>query len=323
MQAASLGLPRTKEDECNEEKIAAFEKAAASTKPGPILTVRFLIGPVKEVTEDAMRATRRKEVNRAGMLLDSVAKIDCAPGEFALLATLLTDNAKLVKCDTFASSKESHNRKFQLSFIGVLRAPPTLMHGPPSAETAKSKCNLCEKESAVVQRCSGCSGATYCDRKCQKKDWSAHKLVCSRDDLKKPETNEDPAPPSPPPSDAFIARGQYSGESVVIDLTSLSGFSTAISFKTGATTVKDQTKVGQNLSGSTKFLVKVQTPLMGDGPMMLYDEKRVIQTLCVSPLLSAAVVKFSKTTPKAYFWAVREGDKLRVFIDKAAQMPTW
>eukprot|EP00635_Sarcinochrysidales_sp_CCMP3193_P014477 CAMPEP_0118903478 /NCGR_PEP_ID=MMETSP1166-20130328/8328_1 /TAXON_ID=1104430 /ORGANISM="Chrysoreinhardia sp, Strain CCMP3193" /LENGTH=340 /DNA_ID=CAMNT_0006842705 /DNA_START=108 /DNA_END=1130 /DNA_ORIENTATION=+ len=42
-------------------------------------------------------------------------------------------------------------------------------------------CNHCRKKTANMLRCTKCKTTFYCDKKCQKLDWKAHKRFCSDD----------------------------------------------------------------------------------------------------------------------------------------------
>ena len=39
-------------------------------------------------------------------------------------------------------------------------------------------CNTCHKKLKRYKKCSACLSAAYCDKQCQRGDWSVHKLVC-------------------------------------------------------------------------------------------------------------------------------------------------
>ena len=99
-----------------------------------------------------------------------------------------------------------------------------------------------------------------------------------------------------------------------------------MSLQTGAMIASDTSLPGQDLSGGRRFVVKVQVPMTGGGggrPLLIYDERRVVQTFAESPQLAAAVQRLARGVPKAYFWAVREGDRLRISTDCAAPTPSW
>ena len=51
---------------------------------------------------------------------------------------------------------------------------------PPtgSATCGTHRCGSCQRQGVHLKHCEGCCATRYCDRKCQKRDWSKHKLVC-------------------------------------------------------------------------------------------------------------------------------------------------
>ena len=81
-----------------------------------------------------------------------------------------------------------------------------------------------------------------------------------------------------------------------------------------------------NRHGSKRFIVKAQRPL--DGPLMLlYDDTRGLYHFVAiqrAPQLSAAIAKERAWGGlKAYFFAVREGDSLRIFTEEFAPTQSW
>ena len=47
------------------------------------------------------------------------------------------------------------------------------------ADSVKLDCFYCMKHSECsLKKCAGCNVARYCDRECQKADWSSHKNIC-------------------------------------------------------------------------------------------------------------------------------------------------
>ena len=120
------------------------------------------------------------------------------------------------------------------------------------------------------------------------------------------------------------------GDFVVVDLLAPANLHVATyNFKTGGVTAANSLQPGRkNRHGAKRFVVKVQLPLggqelkTGNRPYqaLIYDETRNVQTKTDSEALSNAVAKFAVAArgPKAFFWASREGDEIRIYIDKAA-----
>ena len=178
-------------------------------------------------------------------------------------------------------------------------------------EEIKALCSHCSKPNAGF-RCAGCAGAAYCNRECQLSNWKIHKKVCPKNHLK-PKVEEEES------TDMKWNTATYDLNSVLIDLSSGQSFMTSISLvKESFSKVENMSKPAQHLHGGNKFVVKVQTPLSGGCVCMIYDEKKSIQTCTDSKQLAEAVVRFQYNGPRAFFWAEREGDKIRIFIDKKA-----
>ena len=81
------------------------------------------------------------------------------------------------------------------------------------------------------------------------------------------------------------------------------------------------------MHGDAVFVVKIQLPMDGVGTMaMIYDRSRSF-TLQMVPLPpnAAAYVRATREFQgnKAYLEAKREGENLRIFIDKRAPTPPW
>mmetsp|Transcript_17891 Transcript_17891/g.29638 ORF Transcript_17891/g.29638 Transcript_17891/m.29638 type:complete len:434 (-) Transcript_17891:278-1579(-) len=80
----------------------------------------------------------------------------------------------------------------------------------------------------------------------------------------------------------------------------------------------DHMLLSQNMHGSSRFVVKIQAPLMGGGEMMMvYDQTRSFKSF-VLPSYSAhrPILRVVDKYPlrKGYFWAIRQGESLRVFL---------
>jgi hypothetical protein len=46
------------------------------------------------------------------------------------------------------------------------------------AEVAAKECVVCKARPEEMFLCSGCMGARYCSRDCQRSDWKLHKKLC-------------------------------------------------------------------------------------------------------------------------------------------------
>lgn len=60
----------------------------------------------------------------------------------------------------------------------LIQKNETKKDSPKETTQNEKKCNHCGKESKL--RCGKCHSIYYCDQECQKKDWSSHKLKCSK-----------------------------------------------------------------------------------------------------------------------------------------------
>jgi hypothetical protein len=135
---------------------------------------------------------------------------------------------------------------------------------------------------------------------CQKQHWKVHKEVCK--------------PAAQLPQD---------DESVVFPLNttdpSLKGmFVTDVNRKgfISETQKASDVKV-TNPYGDSEFLVKYQTPLMGGGPGLLYDQKRSFQTFVAESCPGADKLNQkvrASGIPRLYARARLEGHNVRIFL---------
>jgi hypothetical protein len=295
-------------------------EAAAHGPPGPIVPVRFLVGQksspaLPQVLRALTDAHGKKVKNLCGaslMLGNTAVQVKCNIDELALLEDLLVQNAALVSAKAQAEFKAhplSHGGMYKLSFLNVLPIPHTVDNEPEP----KTQCCAPGCAAEAPNKCAGCNGAFYCSRECQVSHWAVHKKDCARVDKGA--------------STAQRANSAGDAQSVVISFAATDEYAlrTIMSFKTGATSTKKSGIPGRNTHGSGKFLVKVQVPLQElAGTMLIYDETRKTQAFSDDAALQAAMARLAPRQPKAYLWAVREGDSLRIFTDKiAAPPPRW
>jgi hypothetical protein len=77
------------------------------------------------------------------------------------------------------------------------------------------------------------------------------------------------------------------------------------------------------------FLVKVQTPMQAGAPMLVYDKGKTFETTVQTHTPEGRrLAAFSRTSGimgglKSYLRAQREGDSLRIFIDKHEPLQPW
>ncbi len=313
-------------EEISSSGHSAFKGDTVTTPraPGPLLPVRYMAAPALAVERSIAASARRAPGarNRAGADLGAPISITCVPGELALWEAHLAGNAAHVSATAaaaFRASPESEGGAFALSFVSVLPASGSVPSGAgTSADDAVCRAPGCGAPAG--ERCAGCSGATYCSRACQRSDWPVHKRVCARRDK-----NAAAGAAAAPADSVQCATAAADGESVVVDLTSARGCIAGFSFKTGRQYApQDVAEPGVDLSGGRRFVVKVQVSLEPGKPSLLYDKDRRVQAMTVSPPLAAAVRKYAVGgIPKAYLWAQREGDCVRVFTDRAAPTPEW
>jgi hypothetical protein len=58
--------------------------------------------------------------------------------------------------------------------------PSTAPQSSSSLCVTTSTCSACGLPGGAASRCSRCSAVRYCDRRCQKRHWTQHKLTCGR-----------------------------------------------------------------------------------------------------------------------------------------------
>jgi hypothetical protein len=230
-----------------------------------------------------------------------------------------------------ASGSGSEGGFWKLGFIGVPAPTPEKfsMSDQEFLDAGLLPCS-CGCDQPGAHRCSGCKGAVYAGKECQKSHWKDHKLVCSRSDK-----GGGAAGAAAGAAGAGAPSSLPTGPSILIDLTKDDNklgekVMTTISLNPGGvhnSLIRDAGgEAPLNRHGSKRFVIKAQRPL--DGPLMLiYDDTRGLHHFVAiqrAPQLSAAIAK-ERTWGglKAYFFAVREGDSLRVFTGEFAPTQSW
>ena len=211
---------------------------------------------------------------------------------------------------------------FKASFI--TRMKPV----PPASRVLAPLCTYCKKERGR-SNCSECK-TPYCSKAYQTKDYKDHKNKCAT--LKAsasggPSSSSalSPGGSSPPPPQAISLDPQSFSSSVTIDMSnmpdSLRGMHTAMMSNQGQGVTYVNTDVaggGASHANSRPFVIKVQLPMMGRGPIMIYDQKRTFQTFVGTEQLGAyealivAARRGGLNVPKVYLNAKREGESLLI-----------
>jgi hypothetical protein len=80
-----------------------------------------------------------------------------------------------------------HQREFYQGAIqesiAAAEIEADIAENPFKEPPRKFKCQNCEKEALIQQRCVRCKKVTYCNRECQTAHWAVHKTSCTRVEL--------------------------------------------------------------------------------------------------------------------------------------------
>mmetsp|Transcript_24784 Transcript_24784/g.74510 ORF Transcript_24784/g.74510 Transcript_24784/m.74510 type:complete len:362 (-) Transcript_24784:69-1154(-) len=192
-------------------------------------------------------------------------------------------------------------------------APPNDLEIPLEPKAAEV-CSGCGRERGDDEKkfksCARCNGASYCSRGCQVEHWPQHKKVCkSRSPAV--ETGRASCLVSTIPPDFMQGN--------LVQTVSFSGAAGSKAKKAGS-------GAPRNIHGENTFIVKVQLPLGGPGSNgMIYDRQRSFQVYAALPEAAISLVRGCREANgmKAYIEAKREGENLRLFVDRRAPMQPW
>ena len=313
-------------------------RAPAPAEVGPLLPVAFLVTSRSQGSSAVMASATivsRKLQEHRGI------SIKASTAELPLLVAMLRESTGRVSASARAAFEQQHPG-WSLGFIGVPTPAEEVIVHPELHGSFKLACSGvgCVVDDAKL-RCGGCTGAVYCSQACQRSDWKVHKKVCARKD--KIAAAPHPALPSTAPAAASGSPAQAAVPPPRLDHTELvdlsrsdagGAFVSSLSWTGGATTsMRTDGGAPIHTHGAARFIVKVQLGLRTDGsaglgavdakmPMMVYDAGRALMAWVAparAPALFAAVPRanWDARRIKAYFWARREGDWLRVFLNEA------
>jgi hypothetical protein len=223
----------------------------------------------------------------------------------------------------------------QLSYLAVAKPPlageltPEAM-APPTLEPT---CHAEGCDKPAPMRCGRCRGATYCSTECQKADWRArHKAHCSNPAAAPGDAGggATAAPGGAGASSAAIAGGAGRASVLVPALNpdSVGLANISIDFTGRGVNRMRKAEVPLNVHKG-EFIVKVQTANEAGAPLLVYDKgKTFVTTVRALTPEGLRLAAFSRTSGifggrKSYLRAQREGDNLRIFIDKHEPLQPW
>lgn len=212
----------------------------------------------------------------------------------------------LLQKNTIPGKKTSHPA-LKVSFIEApLAEPYPLKDNTKVTSTGQlirkgsRTCARC-REQGKSSICSGCHGIDYCGPTCQKAHWTFHKAECKKKAEPLAGTVVFSAA-APPGSDAR--------------------FQTAISHTGGGTISANTEAEPANPHGQRKFLVKIQSTVIPNQPVLMYDETRDLmrhiepREEAYEGLARACRNEKAFGGIKVYILARREGKYVRAFLEE-------
>lgn len=169
--------------------------------------------------------------------------------------------------------------------------------------------------------------ASYCSPDCQKKAWQTHKAHCGTPEQRQ-ERQAKAAAKAAAAGGASAPPAKAEAPSVLVSIGQglPQGYMSSVSLR-GGPSLMQSNEMPINVNGAGRFLVKVQAGDMGPSqPMMIYDSANSIQFMVAVPdaLALYNLVKGERSFAgrKAYVYAKREGDSLRLFLE-SIPAPDW
>ena len=281
--------------------------AGAVEAGAPLLPAMVLRDTAKNVWRTLQGATR--PLNVMCVTAESAAQI--AYGTAELLEQRAKRVAPSFEREVRARLPFARRDRWQASFL----APPTdvSVPAPPKQSEICAHCSVERRGSTKFAACSGCRGALYCSKRCQRADWPTHRKVCGR------LADDDDARASVVVS--TITPKEVQGQ--VLALASFTGEDVP-----GGAYEHITDQPPDNIHGNSIFIVKVQVPPRAhrSNRAMIYDRTRSFQLAFVNlPSDAADFIRAEKVTQglKAYLFARREGANLRLFLDERAPLQAW
>lgn len=344
----SPGWARTMRPVRNGKPLDSSRSGAVPDPPGPIIPVRYAMCRKSEGRERVLSLVQT--ISRTATEGALIRLIKATLPEVRLVAKMLREGtrrmspAALARHATGGGATNGIDAGFwALSFIGVPAPNPEKysMSDQEFVDAGMIPCS-CGCDAPGVLSCSGCRGAVYKDKDCQRRHWKEHKLVCSRNGKGGDSSGtgagrgagggEGRAVFSP----RLASSAPPQGPSILIDLTIDDHYIpegmvlSTIALNPGGVHNSQLRGSGGvaplNRHGSARFIVKAQAPLEGYH-MLIYDDSKGLHHFIIkwrAPQLLEAIGKEPTWGGlKAYFYAVREGDSLRVFTGEFAPTQGW
>ncbi len=293
---------------------------------GPIIPIRWMVQ--RRTDKDLLIRMQQMLHLQPEHSAPGIVPIPATPAELDILLKQLRAWGGIVSPTAraaFARSAASGHGLMELGFIAVL--PPVQELETTTVEEAMDAGRFfahCCNEGCPVHatlRCTGCRGASYCSSDCQKKAWRTHKAHCGTPEQRQ-ERQAKAAAIGPPKDEA---------PSVLVSINKglpkeLGHVMIGLSLRGGPSRMQNG-EMPLNINVAGRFLVKVQAGDAGPSqPMMVYDCAKSIQFMVAVPDAVALydLVKAERMFAgrKAYVYAKREGDSLRLFL-KSVPAPDW
>ena len=208
---------------------------------------------------------------------------------------------------------------FRPTFILPLPSEPETIVKPPADPLT---CYFPGCDIHAERRCGRCLLARYCCSDHQNAHWKEHKKTCNR----RPALNED--------------------DSIVVSISAYKDFMLDLEeiLSNDPSQPIYQPREGAGLKST--FLIKVQPKIISkfngynsidiDGPIMIYDATRALAFRLVknaehayqhqkllSVVATRGIVTFTGLKTKAYFYAKKDDENLRIYMEEVSETPDW
>ena len=294
----------------------------------PLLFCRYVLDDRSKIKPDNEKVFMRN-------WLDSYRRDVAEPNEATNGASMVSTNQSKETIDALVSLLQQNHHKLSNSCREQWRAaspfntngpftPSFIIPLPIPSDLKASKlpenqtpCSFPSCDEHGYYKCARCQNEFYCSKAHQTEHWPIHKKECKKA-VKYTEA-------------ADVAN------TVVVPITNslLAGFPTAtiLSTRGGQATTHEPGKLAKNIHSNREFIIKIQFLSYGT-PMMVYDATRSFTFDISSDIQPAYDTIYSHISTKgilgpgpnmgkAYVYATREGENLRIVTNKIAPAQPW